>query len=295
VVLEKQQGNKDSPVIAPIDIQSKRILVVEHNQNDQEVLAAYLKSWDCNHDLSATCTEALPMLREATKAGRPYDIAILEYMMPDMDGESFGKAIKSDEALKDTVLIMLTSWGQRGDAARLAESGFAAYLRKPITSSQLLDCLITVSAEAGLPTEDGQSTSIVTRHTLAEAKKRGRILLVEDNVVNQRVALRLLEKSGYNADVVSNGKEAIKALQNIRYDLVLMDVSMPEMDGYEATRVIRDPRSNVQNHKVPIVAMTAHAMREDRKRCLEAGMDEYISKPVRPERLREVAEMFLPD
>jgi two-component system sensor histidine kinase/response regulator len=293
-VLDKQQGNKSLKVTLPADIQSKRILVVDHNPADHEVLSACLTSWKCDYDLCSTSREAFSMLHEAKKAGKPYDIAILEYMLPDTDGESLGRAIKSDKALQDTVLIMLTSWGQRGDAARVAATGFAAYLKKPIGSSQLLDCLVTVSARASLPAEDGRSHPIVTRHTLAEAKRRGRILLVEDNAVNQRVALRLLEKSGYNADVVSNGKEAVAELKRSLYDLVLMDISMPEMDGYEATRAIRDPRSNVKNHNVPIVAMTAHALKDDRQRCLEAGMDDYISKPVQPEKLTEVVERFLP-
>jgi PAS domain S-box-containing protein len=293
-VLEKQQGNKSSPVTLPVDVQGKRFLVVDHNPTDREFLSACLGSWQCDHDLSSTSHKAISMLREAASAGKPYDFAILEYMMPDMDGESLGRKIKADKDLKDTILVMLTSWGQRGDTARLAEIGFAAYLRKPITSSQLLDCLVTVAAKTTLKAEVERQPAMVTRHTLAEERRRGRILLVEDNVVNQRVALRLLEKSGFDADVVSNGKEAVIELQRNPYDLVLMDISMPEMDGYEATRLIRDPKTNVKNRNVPIIAMTAHALKEDRKRCLDAGMDDYISKPVRPEKLAEVMEKFLP-
>jgi CheY-like chemotaxis protein len=173
--------------------------------------------------------------------------------------------------------------------------GFSAYLTKPIKQSQLFDCLVTVLGKLRDGTEAGEKPGLVTRYTLAEAKREARILLVEDNVVNQKFALKLLEKAGYRADVVGNGNEAVKALETDAYDLVLMDVQMPEMDGYEATGVIRDPQSKVQNHEVPIIAMTAHAMKGDRERCIEAGMDDYISKPIQVQKLAEVMERFLRD
>jgi CheY-like chemotaxis protein len=175
----------------------------------------------------------------------------------------------------------------------LKEIGFAAYLNKPVKKSHLYDCLVTVM---GIPSslEKERSIPIITRHGLEEAKKRRiRILVAEDNVVNQKVALRILEKLGYRADAVANGQEAVTALEKIPYDLVLMDVQMPEMDGFEATGVIRDPTSRVRNHDIPVIAMTAHAMKGDREKCLEAGMDDYVSKPVTALALNKTLEKHL--
>jgi CheY-like chemotaxis protein/HPt (histidine-containing phosphotransfer) domain-containing protein len=213
--------------------------------------------------------------------------------MPDMDGKTLGQKIKADAGLQDTHLVMLTSIGRRGEAAQLQEIGFAAYLTKPIKNTQLHDCLATV---LGAPPPDCEQTgrSIITRHSLKEHKKRRiRILVVEDNMVNQKVAIRILEKLGYRADAVANGEEAIKALKTIPYDLVLMDVQMPQMNGFVATRIIRDPETTGLRHDIPIIAMTAHALKGDRERCLEAGMDDYVSKPVTAEALREVLEKHL--
>ena len=185
---------------------------------------------------------------------------------------------------------MFSSMGKRGDAARVEEIGFSAYLTKPIKHSQLFDCLCTVLGEA--PTRSGKEEKrpLVTRHTLAEANKRKvRILLAEDNVVNQKFALHLIGKFGYRVDTVGNGFEAIQALEKLSYDLVLMDVQMPEMDGFEATRAIREKECETGKH-IPIIAMTAHAMKGDREECIEVGMDDYVSKPIQPQQLREVIE-----
>jgi CheY-like chemotaxis protein/HPt (histidine-containing phosphotransfer) domain-containing protein len=191
------------------------------------------------------------------------------------------------------MLVMLTSVGRRGEASRLQRIGFAAYLTKPIKISQLYDCLVTVLGVS--PAEIKHATRpIITRHTLREEKKRRtRILVAEDNAVNQKVALRILEKLGYRADTVANGKEAVTALETIPYDLVLMDVQMPEMNGFEATQAIRDPESRVLRREIPIIAMTAHALKGDREKCLEAGMDDYIGKPVTALALKELLEKHL--
>jgi CheY-like chemotaxis protein/HPt (histidine-containing phosphotransfer) domain-containing protein len=213
-------------------------------------------------------------------------VAILDMQMPEMDGETLGRMIRDDHSLDQTALVMMTSVGSRGDAARLHRAGFAAYLTKPVKQSQLFDCLVTV-----LHRETSSSISseehIVTRHSLADqAKRRTRLLLAEDNLVNQKVALAMLDRLGYRADVVGNGREAVAALEAEPYDLVLMDVQMPEMDGFEAVACIRDPKSRVVNRAIPIVALTAHAMTGDKERCLAAGMDDYLSKPLDPEQLR---------
>jgi len=217
----------------------------------------------------------------------------VDMQMPGMDGKTLGKRIKADPHLRGTLLIMLTSVGQRGDPAEAEKIGFAAYLTKPVKKSQLYDCIATV---LGLVSEDSSQSPepIITRHSLAEGRKRKiRILVAEDNVVNQKVALRMLDRLGYRADAVANGREAIEALEAIPYDLVLMDVQMPEMDGFEATRLIRDPKSRSRNPDLPIIAMTAHSMKGDREKCLAAGMDDYISKPVTPLALDKVLEKYL--
>jgi len=294
-VFEKQPERQEAPRVLPADILGKRILVVDDNATNREVLSAYLGSWDCRCRAASSAKEALRMLRQAAESGEPFHLVILDHMMPEMDGEALGQAIKTDPALKETVLVMLTSWGRRGDAARVKEIGFSAYLTKPVKQSQLFDCLVTVLGEEPARTKDDEKPPLVTRHSLAEAKRRVRILLVEDNVVNQKFAMRLLEKMGYRSDAVGNGQEAVKALEMVPYDVVLMDVQMPEMDGYEATRVIRDPQSKVRNHDIPIIAMTANAMKGDRERCIEAGMDDYIAKPIQPQRLIEVMKTFSPE
>jgi CheY-like chemotaxis protein/HPt (histidine-containing phosphotransfer) domain-containing protein len=188
--------------------------------------------------------------------------------------------------------VLMTSLGQRGDARHSEEIGFAAYLVKPTRQSDLFDSLSAVLARSPL---SRSSQRIVTRHALREMRRGGvRILLAEDNITNQDVALGILRKLGLRADLVATGTEAVRALGTIPYDLVLMDVQMPEMDGLEATRRIRDPGTAVLNHAVPIIAMTAHAMKDDRERCLAAGMDDYITKPIVPEVLAAALDRWLP-
>ena len=271
--------------VAPVDVAGVRVLAVDDNATNRRVVAGMLEAWRCRHTEVDGAGPALEALRAARAEGDPYRIVILDMMMPDKDGESLGAAIKSDEALAGSELIMMTSMGSRGDAGRLEALGFAAYLTKPVKQSQLFDCLMAVVNRQEQP-EPRVAPRIITRHALAEREKRRvRILLAEDNAINQRVALKTLEKLGYRAEAVGNGAEALEALARRRYDLVLMDVQMPEMDGMEATRIIRDQSSAVRDHDVPIVALTAHAMKEDRDACLAAGMNDYLSKPIKPDEL----------
>jgi CheY-like chemotaxis protein/HPt (histidine-containing phosphotransfer) domain-containing protein len=185
---------------------------------------------------------------------------------------------------------MMTSLGRQEEAARLKEIGFNGYLTKPVKKSQLYDSLIELVEEKGV---ESAIKKPVEQRPVPQVEGEGRILVAEDNAVNQKVALRILEKMGYRADAVANGLEAIDVLAEIPYDLVLMDVQMPEMDGYNAARIIRDPSSQVRDHDVPVVAMTAHAMKGDREKCLEAGMDDYVPKPVQPQELARVIEEWL--
>ena len=292
-VLEKQPGARDEEVIVPEDVRGARILVVDDHPTNRLVLRELLRSWDCRFEEAADGPQALASLHRAVREGDPFKIALVDMQMPVMDGKTLGGRIKADPDLKDTLLVMLTSVGQRGDAHKFQQAGFSAYMTKPVKVSQLYNCLATVLGVASVGS-DQPARPIITRHTLVEDKKRRvRILVAEDNVVNQKVAVRILEKLGYRADAVANGQEAITALEQIRYDLVLMDVQMPEMNGFEATRIIRDPGSGVLRHDIPIVAMTAHALKGDRERCLEAGMDDYASKPVTALALSEILDRHL--
>jgi PAS domain S-box-containing protein len=289
-VFGKQPQGNAKPITIPEDIRGKHILIVDDNATNRHILRDLLTTWGCRHGEVAGGQEALEALNAAVEHDTPFDIAILDMQMPKMDGAMLGRRIKETPAIADTIMVMMTSMGDRGDAKRLTEIGFAAYLTKPVKPSQLFDCLGTV---AGIPKEEGARVPapIVTRHSLAEDKKRRfRVLLAEDNVVNQKVAAILLEKLGYHADIVCNGKEAVKAMKRSNYHIVLMDCQMPELDGYGATAEIRSATSRGINHRVPIIALTAHAMKGDREKCIAAGMDDYLTKPINPQALADVLE-----
>jgi len=293
LVLGKQPEDRKTEVVIPEDIRGQRILIVDDHATNRLVLRELLRSWDCRFEEAENGEQALERLREALAETDPFRIALVDMQMPVMDGATLGGKIKADPDLNPTRLVMLTSAGMRGDASRLKAIGFSAYLNKPVKKSHLYDCLVTVLGIPSTPSRE-RSTPIITRYGLEEAKKRRvRILVAEDNVVNQKVALHILQKLGYRADAVADGREAVMALETIPYDLVLMDVQMPQMDGFEATGVIRDPASRVRNHHIPVIAMTAHAMKGDREKCLEAGMDDYVSKPVTALALNEILEKYL--
>ncbi|HNT36153.1 MAG TPA: response regulator, partial [bacterium] len=293
-VLQRSAGTitETAPVLE--DIRGKRILVVDDNTTNRLVLRMQLHSWECRLDEASTAQEALEKLHAAQQQGDPFLIAILDMQMPEMDGEWLGKTIKQDPSISDTILILLTSIGERGEARRVENLGFAAYLTKPLHQSDLHRCLRTLAARKDI-VEDDRPSRILTRHSLSESRcKKFRILVAEDNPTNQLVAVRVLEKLGYRAEAVANGKEVIQALQSsVSYDAILMDVQMPEMDGYEAAGVVRNPNSPVPRHDIPIIAMTAHAMVGDREKCLKAGMDDYVSKPIDVHEMAEVLARFL--
>jgi len=292
-VFKKQSKKQELVSATPAVVPGKRVLVVDDNSTNRKLLSTFVDSWHCQHGAAASGQDALNLLREAQVRGAPFDLAIIDYMMPEMDGEVLGRIIKNDPDLRDTVLVMLSSRGQHADSSRMKEIGFAAYLSKPIKRAQLSDCVFTLlSGHSNKPKSAGTSDG-VTPEFFVNTRDTARILVVEDNPTNQKLALRLLEKIGCPADVVDNGKEALEALKTVSYDLVLMDVQMPEMDGFEATRMIRNNTSHPKCQEIPIVAMTAHAMKEDKDRCLDAGMDDYISKPIRSEKLREVLKKYL--
>jgi PAS domain S-box-containing protein len=282
--LEKQDGDgmdrKACPM--PEDVRGKRILAVDDNAVNRKLMQAYLQSWQCHATVVDSAESALARMASAVKRNAPYDMVIIDFMMPGMDGETLGKTIKAHPEFKSALMILLTSRGMRGDAAKAGSVGFDAYLTKPIRQSQLFDAVLSVFGKP-LNTVGRDEQPIITKHSIAETgKKRLKILLGEDNPVNQKVALIHLRKFGYAADVANNGQEAFEAVKMRHYDLILMDVQMPEMDGHEATRAIRSA-----GYRMPIIAMTANAMKGDREKCMASGMDDYISKPVDPEKLLE--------
>ncbi len=278
---------------APIQkLTGVRILAVDDNATSRLILNKLLTSWGCLFNEAADAESAIQKLRSAVGAQNQYDIAIIDMQMPQIDGEALGKEIVSDPALHETALVGLSSVGRRGDAARLEKVGFAAYLTKPIKSSQLRECLSTVLTNKSANTSNKH---IITRHSVIDGRKhRVRILLAEDNPTNQLVAAKMLERLGYRVDIADNGLDAVKALETVLYDLVLMDVQMPELDGFEATRRIRSRQSNVLWHDIPIIAMTAHAMKGAREMCVAAGMTGYIAKPVNPKELADIVAQNLP-
>ncbi len=290
----KQLEDREIKPVLSGDICGKRVLAVDDNQVNLNVLRGYLHSWGCRYDEALSAEQALNMLTLAVEENDPFHFAVIDYLMPEMDGETLGKIIKAEPSLMDTVLVMHASCGLRGDAARSKEIGFAAYLTKPVKRSQLFECLITALGNTCEKMGQKKKKPFITRYTLQEfQKKKIKILLAEDNTVNQKLVLRLVDKMGFAADAVANGREAVEALEVDAYDLVLMDVQMPEMDGFEATRIIRNPDSGVGQHDIPIVALTAHAMEGFREKCFKAGMDGYISKPIKPEDLSGAIEKQL--
>ncbi|MCP4251921.1 MAG: response regulator [Candidatus Scalindua sp.] len=294
--LKKQPINHQIDHLGFGNINNLRVLVVDDNSTNRYILRKYLESWSCRAEVAVSAEEAMTKLLEATEINDPFKIALLDFCMPEVNGETLCNEIKEVPQLKDLVLVMLTSIGKRGDAEHFQKLGFAAYLLKPVKQSMLLDCIRIVTGESSSAVEE-PSKPIVTQYLISEDhRQHKRILLAEDNVVNMKIALRILEKKlGYHVDSVSNGKEAVANLQRYDYDIVIMDCQMPEMDGYEASRYIRDESSNVKDHNIPIIAMTANAMKGDREKCLEAGMSDYITKPINTEEMAEAIKRNLTD
>ena len=285
-----QSGQYDS---ITKDINGKRVLVVDDNKKSRHVLKEQLKTWGALSGEASNGKRALELLMKAKRTRDPYEIVIIDAQMPKMSGQELGRKIRSDADLQDTKLVLMTSLGKRGDAEEFKKIGFSAYLTKPVKQSILYDCL-TMIVHDQHPPEIDSNAGLITKHSIFEYNKHNRrILLVEDNLVNQKVALTFLKKLGYSADVTSNGVEAIEALKTNEYALVFMDCQMPKMDGYEATRKIRNYESRGFNPHIPIIALTANAMKGDRDKCINAGMNDYLSKPLNPDKLSNKLKKWL--
>ncbi len=298
VHLERAPGLALSDTTPPESLVGVRTLIVDDNGTNREILTTRLAAWAMRPTACPDGPEALACLQRAAELGDPYRVVIIDMQMPGMDGETLGRTIRGNPRFADTRLVILTSLGGRGDAQHFADIGFDAYLIKPARTSELKGVLAQVIS--------GDGSGVGGRRGLLGHRRqshpidlfsgvKARILLAEDNPTNQQVALGIIKRLGLAADAVANGHEVLRALATIDYDLVLMDVQMPDMDGLQATRMIRAGASGVHNPRIPIVAMTAHAMQGDREACLEAGMNGYVAKPVSAKVLaRELREWLLP-
>jgi CheY-like chemotaxis protein/HPt (histidine-containing phosphotransfer) domain-containing protein len=291
VRLAKAPACEAAPVPAPADLNGVRVLIVDDHAVNREIFLVLLKSWGLRPAEAADGPAALRVLTQAKADQDPFAIAVLDMQMPGMDGISLGRAIKTDAKLRDTQLVICTSLGQLSNDQPWEATGFVAALTKPVRRPELQEVLEAVISGKKITAARANATPNLA---LDQGFGLARILVVEDNTTNQQVAMGILQKLGLRVEVAANGIEALHALESIPYDLVLMDVQMPVMDGLAATRQIRDPQSGVLNHQVPIIAMTAHALHGDQKKCLQAGMDDYVTKPVEVSALVAALEKWLP-
>ncbi|WP_052507553.1 response regulator [Desulfonatronovibrio magnus] len=320
----KSEKKESTIFMLPGDLRDKNILIVDDNQTNLEILKKQLEVWGARVKHTDNGYSALEILFRTYEQGDTFAMAILDMQMPIIDGEELGFNIMNNPRYRDIPLVMLTSIGRPGDVKLLERAGFDAYLNKPVRQTELYDTLLTVLSSAG----KNKKHPIITRHTVREIKReqvdqlnfKGHILVAEDNKVNQQVAVGLLKKMGLTVDIANNGLAAVHAVESKTYDLVLMDVQMPRMDGLEATKMIRQLKvdglesendkcpkmksgcqkmeyqlSRWKQHKpgIPIIAMTAGAMRKDREQCIKAGMDDYLAKPINPVDLGKKLEKWL--
>jgi two-component system, sensor histidine kinase and response regulator len=268
-----------------------RVLVVDDNRTNRRILEGMLKLWGMKAVSVDSGEVALAQLAAAREAGEPYGLILTDMHMPKMDGFTLIERIRQRPELSAATVMMLTSAGHRGDATRCQELSVAAYLLKPIRQSELREAIARALGAA----EKKGAIPLITRFSLRDARDPAgvlRVLLAEDNLVNQRVGTRLLEKRGHRVVIAGNGREALLALEKERFDLVFMDMQMPEMDGFEATAAIREKEKGTEIHQ-EVIALTAHAMTGYRERCLAAGMDGYLSKPILPQELDNLLQKYV--
>lgn len=295
------------PAIVPsAELSGRRILIVDDNESNRTILHHLVSGWGMKDSQARNAAEAMDMLAQAAAKGEPYDAAVLDMLMPGKDGLQLAQDIRAHEQGAGIRLVVLTSLIQPGHAERARRAGFTAYLTKPVRHDQLQGCLRVVfglqhkAPTAATAPGKGQpiAPALITRHTLAEQSPRPRILVAEDNVVNQKLAVRMLDRLGYQPDVVSNGQEALTAFERESYAAIVMDCQMPTMDGYEATRLIRAqeerPDASRTRAHIPIIALTANALPGDRERCKAAGMDDYVTKPVKTDDLGLILQKWAP-
>jgi signal transduction histidine kinase/CheY-like chemotaxis protein len=290
-VFEKRSGAEDRLKAIP-EMEGLRVLIVDDSGMNRDLLGSLLPLWGCRADKARDGASALDMMRKAVKDGDPYRIGIIDYSMPEMNGEALAELIKKDPGLNQTTLLVLASGILHDRVRRLYEIGVAETITTPVRRARLYDSLVRV-LRSRLTQKISKADFAALFLDESSFGKKGRVLLAEDNMTSQKLAKYLIEKAGYTVDVVSSGQEALKALEVAPYDCVLMDVQMPEMDGFEATERLRSKEQGGKS-RIPVIAMTAHAMKGDRERCIEAGMDDYISKPIDRSQLMDVLSRFIP-
>ena len=294
-------GTRSKTPLAPAMLAGLDVLIVDDNATNRRVLEEILRRWQAKPTAVDGGPAALDELRRAAAADRPYPLVLVDAMMPDVDGFMLVERMRTELSGEMPAIMMLTSADRQGDSARCRELGMSSYLIKPVKASELQSAIVGVlgdrlssgGATDGMPRPKGLRSTTRTKLPAGTPARALSILLAEDNVINQRVAVRVLQKAGHTVAVAMNGCEVLAAIRKARFDVVLMDIQMPEMDGWEATRAIREAEATSGAH-LPIVAMTAHAMKGDRERCLEAGMDDYVSKPIDTAELLRVLQEVVP-
>jgi two-component system, sensor histidine kinase and response regulator len=287
---EKQLDLKEQPIPKISDLTGLKVLCIDDNATNRMILSKMISSFGCQVETASGGREGIEVLRQSTNLKQPFNIVFIDMQMPELDGAQTARFIKTDDEISPIKIVILTSIGQRGDARLCEEIGCAGYLLKPIRKAELLEIIQTVIGEGEIVQAE-QPRNLITRHSIAERKLLNKqILLAEDNPINQKLAVTLLKKGGYRVKTVETGLQTVEAIKNGSFLMVLMDIQMPEMDGYEATKRIRELPDD--RGRLPIIAMTAHAMRGDREKCIEAGMDDYISKPIQPEALFKLLDKW---
>lgn len=272
------------------DLTGCRILIVDDNSTNRRILTTLLRTWSCVSDEAVGGDQALQMMRAANDRGEPYEVAILDMMMPDMDGEEIGRHIQQDPGLGKPRYLLLTSGPRRGDSERMRLAGFDAYLTKPVKQADLHRVLSAIRFGKSV---NPSSPRIITQHTLRESNKNYHILLVEDNAMNQKLAKIMLTKAGHEVEIAEDGAKALEALGKSHFDVVLMDCQMPVLDGYEATRRLRANPAISINPNIPVIAMTANAREADKELCMQAGMNDFVPKPFERAHLFEVIDRIM--
>jgi len=278
-------------------LQGTRILIVDDNKTNCKIIEEYLDNIKFRTKICLKSTEVINILEESVLKNDPFKLIIIDYLMPDIDGAMLGKLIKENEKIKEIKMILMTSSGKRGDAKRFEQVGFAGYLPKPASQSTLLSLIITILIKHDENNGINKKNEIITRHSVKEMnKKKGIILLAEDNIINQKVEQRMLMQLGYEIEIANDGLEALEKFNSSKYDIILMDCQMPNLDGYESTRAIRkEEKKNLKNNDqmIPIIAITANVLAKDKKKCLEAGMSDFLPKPVKPKELAKILDKWI--
>jgi two-component system, sensor histidine kinase and response regulator len=290
--LSKELAARQTPA-NPDDLRNLSVLIVDDNATNQRILQDVLAGWHMLPTTVSSGAAALAAMKRAQQEGSPFHLVLLDYQMPEMDGLAVFENIKADGEMARTPVILLTSATQHGLAAHCQQSGMAGYLTKPILQRELFEAISEVFSKPDFKYQRTEAAPAPPEIALV-TPCRLRILLAEDNKVNQALAIKMLEKRGFSVTVAGDGRQAVAAYEAQAFDLILMDVQMPEMNGFEATSKIRQLEL-ASNRHIPIIAMTARAMKEDREQCLAAGMDAYVSKPFRIDELVEVIQSLVPD